>query len=211
MKKIALVLLGAGHKDGSEITETVSAVIALSEFKTQVDYYSFNINIPCISEPQTLRNALIESQRISRGHSQDIRHLNPSDYDALVIPGGSGLLSHLTNWAEKNIHFTVNEQLSKIIEAFHQTSKPIGAICIAPLLVAQVLKKHNPIITLGQTSDIIPLLSKTTIQHESCPAYDFITDRDCKIISTPAYMDPVSPNDVYAGIRLMIKELVEMA
>lgn len=211
MKKIALVLLGAGHKDGSEITETVSAIIALSELKTQIDYFSFNIDVPCASHPELKRNALAESQRISRGKSQDISTLNPLSYDALVIPGGSGILLHLTNWSEKNIHFSVHEQLAKVIESFYEKSKPIGAICIAPLLVAQVLKKNNPIITLGETSDIIPLLNKTTIQHEVCPTNDFITDRDCKIISTPAYMNQASASDVYTGIRLMVKELVEMA
>lgn len=212
MRKIALVLLGCGHRDGSEITESVSAILALTELKAQISYFSFDENFPVIDEPNQKRNALIESQRISRGSSQNITDLNVNDYDALVIPGGSGLLTHLTTWSTDHFKFKVHAQLTRVVEEFHEQSKPIGAICIAPFLVAQILRKHEPLITLGESSDLIPALKKMGIEHELCPSTDFITDRVCKIVSTPAYMNTnPSPFEVSSGIKLMIKELVEMS
>ena len=218
MKKIALIMLGVGGQDGSEPTETVSASISLSELKAQITFFSFDQEFICQNhktrkqkENQT-RNDLIESCRLTRGKSLSIEELNPDDYDALVLPGGSGLLKNLSNFSIDNEKFSVHLSLEKAILKFHEQSKPIGAICIAPFLVAQVLKKYHPLITLGETSELIPRLKKMNIQHENCPSNDYITDRDCKLLSTPAYMnDEVTPFEVHTGIRLMIKELVEMA
>jgi len=218
MKKIALIICGVGGQDGSETTETVSASLTLSEFSAQTTFFSFNEEFPCQNHqtrtlaPGETRNALIESGRLSRGQSKSIEDLNPDDFDALVVPGGAGVLKNLTTQNTDGDKFKVHATLEKIILKFHQQSKPIGAICIAPVVVAQVLKKYKPLITLGETSDIIPRLEKMNIQHEKCPSTDYITDRDCKLLTTPAYMNEnVTPHSIYTGIRLMIKELVEMA
>ncbi len=211
MKKIAVILLSPGHKDGSEITEAACARIALSELKAEVSYFSFDVNFPT-DDGLGARNALVESQRISRGESLPINELNPEIYDALVLPGGSGMLKNLSTWLVDKEKFEIHSALQNVILKFYQQSKPIGAICISPFLVAHVLKNHKPLITLGQSSELISTLSQFDIQHEACPSEDYITDRDCKVLSTPAYMnDHATPFEVYTGIRLMIKELVEMA
>lgn len=134
MKKIALITIGCGHKDGSEITETVSAIIALSELKTEVSFFSFDEFFPVTDseDHSQTRNSLSESQRITRGQSKNIKHLDPSDFDALIIPGGSGLLLNLTTFEKDNIFFKVNPDLEKVIYSFYETSKPIGAILICP-------------------------------------------------------------------------------
>ena len=206
MKKIAVILLSPGHKDGSEVTEAISARLALSEFNVETSYFSFDEDFG------TGRNALAESQRISRGESLPITELNPDRFDAVVLPGGSGLLKNLSTWASEQENFKIHSHFSKVIAKFHQQSKPIGAICISPFLVGNILRSFHPLITLGETSELIPRLEKLKIQHEKCPSNDYITDRECKVLSTPAYMNPnATPFEVYTGIRLMIKELVEMA
>ena len=134
MKKIAFILLTPGHKDGTEITEAVSARLALSELNARVSYFSFNENFAD-------RNALVESQRLSRGESLAIDQLNPDQFDALVIPGGSGVLKNLSSWAIDQENFKIHPALHEVILKFHQQSKPIGAICIAPFLVGNILKK----------------------------------------------------------------------
>lgn len=128
---------------------------------------------------------------------------NPEDFEALVIQGDLDQLKKMTTYDADGIFFEVQESLKTLIVKFHQQSKPIGAIGLASLIVAQVLKKSKPLITLGETSDLISQLSKLNIQHEVCPVNDYIADRDCKLLSTPHL--------VSTGVRLMIKELVEMA
>jgi enhancing lycopene biosynthesis protein 2 len=140
-----------------------------------------------------------------------IEELNADDFDALIIPGNSHLLQDLTTFNTDGERFKVHETIEKIILKFYQQSKPIGVIGIAAVVAAQVLKKNRPLITLGETSDFISKLNKMNIQHEKCPSTDYITDRDCKLLSTPADMNEVTSRSAYTGIRLMIKELVEMA
>ena len=211
-------MLGLGGQDGSETTETVSASLSLCEFGAQTTFFSFDQDFPTQNhkartlDSQEKRNALVESCRLTRGQSRAIDELIPEDFDALVIPGGSGLLKNLTTFSSNGENFKVHAALEKIVLKFHEQSKPVGAICLAPFLVAQVLKKFKPLITLGETSELILHLKKMNTEHENCPSTDYITDRDCKLLSTPAYMnEDVTPFAVYTGIRLMIKELVEMA
>lgn len=216
-KKVAVLIVGCGNKDGSEITETVSTLIALSELGAKTEFFSvdrdfvpthFLTNL----KESTPRNLMVEASRITRSQINAIESLVTNDFDALVIPGGNGLLHHLTNWDEKKSKATVYEPVDLVIKSFYQQSKPIGAICIAPLLLALSLGRHKINITLGTHCEFTQEVTKTGAIVESCPVTDFITDRLNKIITTPAYMENnANPHLVFSGIRSMIKELVEMA
>jgi enhancing lycopene biosynthesis protein 2 len=54
-------------------------------------------------------------------------------------------------------------------------------------------------------------MEKTGAIHIECPAHDFITDRDHKVITSPAYMHDTTPAQVFKGISGLAKELIEMA
>jgi enhancing lycopene biosynthesis protein 2 len=78
--------------------------------------------------------------------------------------------------------------------------------------LAKVLGENKITLTLGNSSDAIKEVQKTGAVHEICPVDDFITDRHCKVITTPAYMyDEAKPHEVFKGISGLAKELVEMA
>ena len=70
-KNIALVLSGCGHRDGSEITEAVSAWIALSERGAQVQAFAPDRAFTAVShltgEPLGARQIMDEAARIARG------------------------------------------------------------------------------------------------------------------------------------------------
>jgi len=219
MKQIAVVLSGCGSKDGTEITEAVSALIALSEAGVKI--LCFSLDQPFIVTPHAgpaafatageTRNILVESARISRGKIQDIRELREKDFDALVFPGGFGAALHLSNWATAGANATVHPEVARVITEFHKADKPIGAICIAPTLLAKVLGSEGVNITLGDDPAIAKEIAKTGAHHVNCAVTDYISDRDHKVLTTPAYMHEAKPHEVFAGIRKMIRELVEMA
>lgn len=81
LKKAAVILSGCGRNDGSEITETVSMLICLSQHKIQTDYFSPNkdqlhtIDHQNNCEQESNRNVLIESARITRGNVQALDNL----------------------------------------------------------------------------------------------------------------------------------------
>lgn len=215
MKKIAVVLSGCGFKDGAEITEAVSTLIALSE--NQVDYQVFAPNSEFTSTNHLsdstgdTRNVLTESSRISRGDATDITQLNPSEFDAVVFPGGFGAALHLCTWAKDGSNCQVNPDAERVIKEFHSQSKPIGAICIAPALIARVLGDKNVTVTIGNDKETAQEINKTGAQHVDCAVDDYVTDRESKVVTTPAYMFDAKPNQVFTGISKAIKELVEMA
>lgn len=207
MKKIAVVLAGCGHQDGSEITEAVALIVSLSKAQAKVDFYAPNIQANVTDHikrksTEEQRSVMIESARISRGNIRDLKDLNVGQYDGLAIPGGSG--------ASVNLN-AVYSDIEKIILQFHKESKPIAAICIAPMLVAKVLGKFGVELTLGDDQKIISEVKKTGAQHVECPVNDYVTDRVHKVITTPAYMHDAKPHEVFEGIQKLTKEFIEMA
>ena len=217
MKKIAVVLSGCGYLDGSEITEAVSLLIALNQAGAETHCFAPNIEVPTMNhqskQPATdSRNILQESARICRGKIQDINQLNVQDFDALAFPGGYGAAKNLSSWASEGCKAKVLPAVEKVILDFYQASKPIGAICIAPVLLAKVLGNKKVTLTIGNDKETAAEIAKTGAIHEECPVDDYITDRETKVVTTPAYMyDDAKPNDVFKGIFGLAHELVEWA
>lgn len=217
MKKIAVVLSGCGHLDGSEITESVSLLIALNQAGAQVTCFAPDIEVDAIDHTQhkpsgEKRNVLIESARIARGQVHNLNTLNAKDYDALAFPGGFGAAKNLCNWATKGAKCEVNPDVERVIVDFHQASKPIGAACIAPVILARVLGNKKITVTVGEHGETAEEIKKTGATHEECPVDDYISDRESKIVTTPAYMyGDAKPHEVFQGIFGMAHELVEWA
>src|SRR5687767_1776407 len=98
-KRVAVVLSGCGHKDGAEITESVSTLIALTEAGAVYDVFapndSFSVNDPVSSQPTSeSRNIMKEAARISRGKIHDLKELKAKNFDAIAFPGGYGAALH---------------------------------------------------------------------------------------------------------------------
>ena len=215
MKKFAVIISGCGYLDGAEITETISTLICLDQKNCHYDVYSPNINVASVnhldqSEDKQI-NIMQESARITRGKTLNITDLNPEQYDGLVIPGGYGVAKHLCTWAFDGSKAKVNFNLDKTIKNFHQESKPILGICIAPTLLAKSLGDQGVTLTIGNDKETALEIEKTGAIHEDCQVDDFVTDRLNKIITTPAYMYNTTPSKVFSGISKAINEFYEMA
>lgn len=217
MKNIAIVLSGCGNKDGTEITEAVSLIIGLSQKGAKMSFFAPNAEVEAKNflTNQALpekRNMMLEAARITRSQIKDIKDLQAKDFDALAFPGGYGAALHLCNWAAKGSQCEVHPEITRIIKDFHKASLPIAAICIAPVLVAKVLGSQGVTVTLGNDPETMQEVRKTGAHVEECPVEDYISDRNNKVITTPAYMyDKATPAQVFAGIQGLAHELLEMA
>lgn len=215
-KKVAVVLSGCGFLDGTEITEAISTLIALSEAGAQYTCFAPDQEIKAVDHikqaPTTeSRNALTEAARIARSQIQNLRELKENDFDAVVFPGGYGAAKVLSSWATNGANATVHPEVSRVITEFHKAAKPIGAICIAPTLIAKTLGSQGVNLTIGNDAGTAAEIEKTGARHVNCPVTDYVSDRDHKVLTTPAYMYEAKPHEVFTGIRKMIRELVEMA
>lgn len=193
MKKIAILAVGfaAGQ---SEIDETISLLNSLSELKAQYKIFSFDCETP-----------------LDNHELHPLEFLNSKVFDALILPSGVGNATLISTWAKEKNRMMVNPKVEKTIIEFHEQSKPIGAICIASVIVAKVLAKYNPNITLGEDFPDTHLVESWKVTVEKCPSDDYITCRDTKVITSPANLNHATPFQVLTGIRGLCKELVEMA
>lgn len=215
MRKVAVVLSGSGFKDGSEITEAISSIILLSKEGAQYRCFAPDIMAPSYNHitgaQEADRNVLQESARIARGKCEDLKDLNVEEFDAILFPGGFGAAANLCNWKEKGSQCTVLPDVERVVKGFYKAGKPIGAICIAPVIIAKVLGAHKVSLTIGDDKETAAEIKKTGALHENCPATEYISDRHNKILSTPAYMYDAKPHAVFLGISKMLREFIEMA
>jgi enhancing lycopene biosynthesis protein 2 len=219
-KKFLVVLAGCGAKDGTEIHESVLALLALDEEGAEYQCTAPNIsqrhvmNFIDDSELNQERNVMIEAARIARGKIIDLSSVSMEDYAGLILPGGFGVAKNLCSFAFDGVDASVNPDAKRIIQECYKQKKPIAAICIAPALVALSLAELNPEITLtlGTDEGMNKVLEEIGVRSKSCLTTSFVLDENNRISSSPAYMHGHSKiSELKQGISKCIKAAVEMA
>jgi enhancing lycopene biosynthesis protein 2 len=105
----------------------------------------------------------------------------------------------------------VNAEVSRLLREMAAAGKPIGAICIAPALIAAVLGKDpGPTLTIGNDAGTAAEIEKTGAKHQQCQVTDFVVDVKNKIVSTPAYMLANRISETYEGIQKCVKEVIKL-
>jgi enhancing lycopene biosynthesis protein 2 len=212
-KKVAVILAGCGVYDGSEIHEAVLTLFFLD--RVGVDVACFAPDKPQMhvinhltgapASDQT-RNVLAESARIARGKVAPLTDLHASEWDAVVIPGGFGAAKNLCNFAVQGAGFTVDPDLAAVIRSFHHAKKPIGILCIAPVIVAKVL---GATVTIGCDSSVAEAIVHSGGQHVTCRVGDIAIDEINNVVSAPAYMYDATISEVAEGIEKLVCEVVD--
>ncbi|AQZ83397.1 isoprenoid biosynthesis protein ElbB [Acinetobacter calcoaceticus] len=219
MKKVAVILSGCGYLDGSEIRESVLTLLALDT--ANIEYQIFAPDEPLfhvidhvsgeISKGES-RNILQEAGRIARGEISTLNKLDENEFDGLIIPGGFGVAKNLSTFAFKGAEASVHSTVASILKAFHQSKKPIGAICISPALLALTFGHLHPTITLGSDVNIAKEIEKTGSIHHVCQTSDCVVDNQNLFVTTPAYMDDQAGlQNVFLGITSLVEAMTTLA
>ena len=217
MKKVAVILSGCGVYDGSEIQEAVLLVLALDRLNAQIIFAAPDANQHHVTNHLTNqnvtenRNILSESARIARGSIIPVRELNAKMFDAVIIPGGFGAATNLSTFAFGGENFEVQPDIANILCEAHRAGKPLGFICIAPVIAAKLFGKDHVEVTIGNDSGTAAAIQKTGAKHCSCTVHNIIIDRRLKIVTTPAYMLGKRITEVEAGINKLVQAVLEMA
>jgi len=219
MAKVGVVLSGCGVYDGSEIHEAVITLLTLDRAGVEAvcmapDVDQMHVINHLKGEPVEgeSRNVLVESARIARGNIRDIATVKAADIDALIFPGGFGAAKNLCDFAVKGADCEVNPEVARLIREIVAAKKPLGAICIAPAMVARVLGSDqlDTELTIGNDADTAAAVNKMGITHVDCPCSSFVIDRENKIVSTPAYMLAGGIAEAAEGIEKTVGALLEM-
>ncbi|MBO7276387.1 MAG: isoprenoid biosynthesis glyoxalase ElbB [Bacteroidales bacterium] len=215
MKKIAVILAGCGNRDGSETHETLSVLLAID--KRGIEYQCFapngefdvfnHIEGKANGEKRTI---LLEASRLCRGNIKPLSMYKNEDYDALIIPGGMGAAQNLSNYAFVGKDITVNQEVEKAILETYSANKPIGALCIAPMLLAKVLGDENPTLTLGNDCPAAQDAIFLGCNHQICKSNEVAVDVKHKIVTTPAYMVATHISEIFEGSDNLVEELCKL-
>jgi enhancing lycopene biosynthesis protein 2 len=215
--KVGVVLSGCGFQDGAEVHESVLTLLALDRAGAEVRCYAPDVAQAKVVDHRTgqatkeTRNVLAESARIARGKIEDVAKADAAALDAVVLPGGYGAALNLSDFAAKGAGATVHPAVARLLQAMHRARKPIGAICIAPAVVAKALGPHGPTLTIGNDAGTAKALEACGAKHRDCPVESFVVDEKNRIVSTPAYMLGPSIRHVAEGIERCVRAVLDMA
>ena len=106
---------------------------------------------------------------------------------------------------------TVNGEVARLLREMAAARKPIGAICIAPVVIAAVLGKElAPTITIGDDAPTAGEIEKTGAIHQNCPVTSIVVDSQNMIVTTPAYMLASRISHVYEGIGKCVQDVCSL-
>lgn len=218
--KVAVLLAGCGHLDGAEVREAVLTLLALDQHGAEFQciapdapqHHVIN-HVTGQPVPGASRNILEEASRIARvGQCLDLAKAKASDYDALVMPGGYGVAKNHCSFAFKGAAGDVRPDVADFVRAFFEAKKPVGAICIAPALVALALAgRDSAQLTLGNDPGVGAAMAQLGQRHQDTPnARGIVIDEAHKLVTTPAYMfDDARLSDVWVGIERCVSEVMK--
>lgn len=214
-KKIfAVILSGCGHQDGAEIHEATLTLWAIHKNGAEFQCYAPDIKQHHVlnhitgQEMNEQRNVLIESARIARGKIGALATFNPDSADGLILPGGFGAAKNLSSYAFDGVKCTVNNDVANVIKAMHWAGKPIGALCIAPVILAKVLGKGT--LTIGQDAGTAENIVTMGAQHQQTMQGEVAVDRENRIVTTPCYMLNSRVDQIGQGADNLVRAMLEM-
>ncbi|MDP4281194.1 MAG: isoprenoid biosynthesis glyoxalase ElbB [Bacteroidota bacterium] len=214
MKKFAVILAGCGVYDGAEIQEAVMALYAIKKNEAVYQIFAPNkmqhhvINHITGKEMQEKRNILVESARIARGQIHSLDHFKAEDFDALLLPGGFGVAKNLCTWAFDDYRCTVDPGVEKIIRSMHEAGKPIGAMCISPVILARLFP--GAVLTVGKDSDTEASIRKMGGKPVETTHGQVTIDKNLNFFSTPCYMLDASITDIAEGADNIVKAMLKV-
>lgn len=217
MKKIAVLLSGAGVFDGSELHEAVLSLLCLTQagacyqcFAPDIEQMHVVNHLTGEVDVGDRRNVLVESARIARGEIMATTDLEIEAFDGLVIPGGFGAAKNLCNFAVTASDCEIAPEVQTFINEFIEAKKPVGFICIAPVMIPKLYAKGARG-TIGHDSDTAHAFNLMGGEHIDANVEQIIVDEANKLVSTPAYMLAENIAQAHIGIDKLVKKVIELA
>jgi enhancing lycopene biosynthesis protein 2 len=214
MKKIAVVLSGNGVYDGAEIHEATLTLLAIARNGAQYQCFAPDINQAHVvnhltgEEMPETRNVLIEAARIARGKIKPLSDYKVSEFDALIFPGGFGVAKNLCDFAFKGVDCTVNPDVEKAVRSTVVAEKPIGALCISPVLISKILVDVE--VTIGNEETASSAIESFGATHIEKTHGEIVYDPKYKLVTSPCYMLDATIDQIADGAQNVVKKILEI-
>lgn len=212
--RFAVVLSGCGVYDGAEIHEAVMTLLAIDRIGGTAQCFAPDIaqmhvvNHLTGQETPESRNVLVEAARIARGAIRPLSEFDAGAVDAIVFPGGFGAAKNLCSFAVDGPECKVNPDVERAIKAMRAAAKPIGALCIAPAILARVLGAVT--LTIGNDAGTAAALEQMGARHLDRGHGEIAVDTAAKVVTTPCYMLDASIGQIADGAHAVVTKLIEL-
>ena len=217
-KRVGVVLSGCGYLDGAEIQEAVCTLLALDRRKAKliamapkVEQLHVVDHVKSAPVEGARRAVFDESARIVRGQLTDLASVEARDLDALVFPGGYGAAKNLCTYAVDGRAMKVLPEVERLVRAVRAAGRPMGFLCIAPVIAARILGSEGITVTIGNDPETAAAIESWGAKHVARRVDDIAVDERLKVVSTPAYMLGPWIADVNAGIDRLVGAVLDMA
>lgn len=214
--RFAVVLSGCGVYDGAEIHEAVLTLLAIDRQggayqcfapdKAQMHVVNHLTGQEAAGES---RNVLVESARIARGAIKPLAEFSPAEFDALVFPGGFGAAKNLCTFATQGPDCAVDPDTEKAVRAMAAAGKPIGALCIAPALMARIFGAGIDV-TIGTDAGTAQAIEAMGARHTQAGHGGVVVDKARKVVTSPCYMLDSSISQIADGAENTVKALLSL-
>lgn len=213
--RIAVLLSGCGVFDGAEIHESVLTLLALDRRGARVGCFAPDRaqhhvvdHVSGQEVPGAERNVLVEAARIARGAIEALDAYRPEDFDALILPGGFGVAKNLCTFAMDGADCRVMPEVAQALRATHDQKRPIGAWCIAPVLLARLFGDVE--VTIGQDAEVAGALTAMGARHAPADHAQVVVDRAARLVTTPCYMLDATISQIADGTERGVAAVLDL-
>jgi enhancing lycopene biosynthesis protein 2 len=218
MKRIGILLSGCGVYDGAEIHEAVLTLVAVELAQAQAVCLAPDIEQAHVVDHLTgevvkgeRRNVLREAARIARGKIRSTADISVGELDALILVGGYGAAKNLTDFAfSQGGPLEIEPSVAKLVRAMFAARKPLGFLCVSPVVAAAVLGGEGIELTVGDDAATSAAIEGMGAKHVAKTVADIHCDPNHPVVSTPAYMLGQSLSEIAAGIDKLVAEVVRL-
>jgi len=214
MKKFAVLLSGCGVYDGAEIHEATLSLLAIAKQGGTYEIFAPDINQHHVinhltgEEMDEERNVLVESARIARGQIKNLKEFNPVAFDGLLLPGGFGAAKNLSSWAFEGADASILPEVEEAISGMVALKKPVGALCISPVILAKVLGKVH--LTIGDDEGTVDALESLGANHVYTTHGEVVVDPDYNLVTTPCYMLDATIDQIADGATNLVDAMIKL-
>ncbi|MFP4061115.1 MAG: hypothetical protein ACLFUC_11595, partial [Bacteroidales bacterium] len=97
--------------------------------------------------------------------------------------------------------------IANAIQQMHTLDKPIGALCISPVLIAKVLDSVE--LTIGDDVSTAENVNKLGASHKVTSHGQVVVDKQNNIYTTPCYMLDANIVQIAGGAENVVKKMLE--
>jgi enhancing lycopene biosynthesis protein 2 len=217
--KVGVLLSGLGRGDGSDVQETVLAALYLTEADAEVIFLAPDLPLREVVDHRTdravdeRRNALTESARLAGRAIRGIDQITPGDLDALIIPGGLGVIKNLCDFHFAGENCRVNEQVRHLVGGLVRRRKPVGALSTGAILLARILKNREgitPTLTVGNDAELAGKIQDMGGIHISTKGDEALVDEQNRLVSASASLSGTKLALMAQGVQNLVRGTLEL-